>query len=355
MATTGREQRGQATQAPVPQYNRSASASHTLGLSFGLFSRSNPILEPASAIALFCNILNLGEKAVGCVKAFKRLYDSPKGLHSQDDKLQQCLADVRLVCDGLTSDASQLTANGADHQSKDAIYRVVGRMQDSLRKLEVTIKTLVKHGDIEEHHSMLKNDRRSLSFILAANTHRQLLTLIKQADMLRGDQDDIKELLRSVSNQTEPVSNSMNTLEIQSVFAKASEGSKLPQQRLYVQRILTRLNYSDLAHEQLQAPSYFREARRGEVSSYEIHSRPLRHENAIEALKVWANEKHLVVAKFFFWKPGDWRQNSIRGLVRGLLADVISQKPELAEALFTVASLSWDTSSPLSNGDVEVS
>ncbi|KAI0016039.1 hypothetical protein F4780DRAFT_714828 [Xylariomycetidae sp. FL0641] len=51
-------------------------------------------------------------------------------------------------------------------------------------------------------------------------------------------------------------------------------------------------------------------------------------------LAEWAEGKRLVFAKFFFWKAGTWRQNTLRGLVRGLLYDILEQSPDLGPILF---------------------
>jgi hypothetical protein len=51
-------------------------------------------------------------------------------------------------------------------------------------------------------------------------------------------------------------------------------------------------------------------------------------------LETWAAGKQLVIARFFFWKPGTEMENSINGLVRTLLYDVLKQCPELLSLVF---------------------
>jgi hypothetical protein len=59
-------------------------------------------------------------------------------------------------------------------------------------------------------------------------------------------------------------------------------------------------------------------------------------------LKLWAGNDALVLAKFFFWKPGSSLQKSLKGLVRGLLYCLLSESPDLIPTAFPVQ---WDMSS----------
>jgi len=54
----------------------------------------------------------------------------------------------------------------------------------------------------------------------------------------------------------------------------------------------------------------------------------------IAALKEWAGTSQLVVSSFFFWNAGTSLQKSQAGLLRSLLLDVLSKKPELVLVLF---------------------
>ena len=69
----------------------------------------------------------------------------------------------------------------------------------------------------------------------------------------------------------------------------------------------------------------------------------------IDLLKTWAGTKQLVVAKFFFWMPGTTMENSIDGLIRTILYDVLQKCPELISIVFPeqwkeVQYLPWQTS-----------
>jgi hypothetical protein len=46
-------------------------------------------------------------------------------------------------------------------------------------------------------------------------------------------------------------------------------------------------------------------------------------------LKKWTESKRLIFAKFFFWRPGNRLQNSIKGLYRSILDEILAQCPDL--------------------------
>ncbi|KAL4882066.1 hypothetical protein BJY04DRAFT_217758 [Aspergillus karnatakaensis] len=64
------------------------------------------------------------------------------------------------------------------------------------------------------------------------------------------------------------------------------------------------------------------------------------HEQTRQYLEEWAKPKAMILGKFFFWKPGNTFQKTLKGLVRGLLYSIISQAPELIPVIFPKQ---WDT------------
>ncbi|KAI9044717.1 GFA family protein [Aspergillus affinis] len=58
------------------------------------------------------------------------------------------------------------------------------------------------------------------------------------------------------------------------------------------------------------------------------------HEETEKYLKKWPGTKTLLIATFFFWKPGRTLQKSLRGLVRGIIHSILSQSAELIPLLF---------------------
>ncbi|KAI1328220.1 hypothetical protein F5Y16DRAFT_398627 [Xylariaceae sp. FL0255] len=59
-----------------------------------------------------------------------------------------------------------------------------------------------------------------------------------------------------------------------------------------------------------------------------------KHPSTRKHLTYWADGKELVMAKFFFWKPGTDLQRTIKGLIRGLLYSFLSSCPGLIPVAF---------------------
>jgi hypothetical protein len=65
-----------------------------------------------------------------------------------------------------------------------------------------------------------------------------------------------------------------------------------------------------------------------------------------EVLKQWAGDRTLVMAQFFFWKPGSKMQKSMDGLLRALLYETLKSSPALAPTILpeqwnAISSTPW--------------
>lgn len=56
-----------------------------------------------------------------------------------------------------------------------------------------------------------------------------------------------------------------------------------------------------------------------------------------ELLREWAGDKRLLFARFYFWSGGDQMQNSLEGLQRSILFEVLLQRPDLVREVFSEA------------------
>lgn len=54
------------------------------------------------------------------------------------------------------------------------------------------------------------------------------------------------------------------------------------------------------------------------------------HEKTVRYLSMWAGDKKLVIAKFFFWNAGTGLQKSQEGFLRSILYEIIKSCPEVA-------------------------
>lgn len=71
-------------------------------------------------------------------------------------------------------------------------------------------------------------------------------------------------------------------------------------------------------------------------------------ERTHEFLREWAGGKRLLFARFYFWAGGDQMQNSLEGLQRSILFEILIKRPDLVSQVFceayqTVECSSWDS------------
>lgn len=63
----------------------------------------------------------------------------------------------------------------------------------------------------------------------------------------------------------------------------------------------------------------------------------LNHPRIQRELEHWAANNTLIVSRFFFWRSGDELQNSLTGLYRSILFEVLKECPELIPLVFPAA------------------
>lgn len=71
-------------------------------------------------------------------------------------------------------------------------------------------------------------------------------------------------------------------------------------------------------------------------------------EHTQDLLREWAGDRRLLFARFYFWAGGDHMQNSLEGLQRSILFEILIKRPELVEEVFqeaypTISRSSWDS------------
>jgi hypothetical protein len=66
------------------------------------------------------------------------------------------------------------------------------------------------------------------------------------------------------------------------------------------------------------------------------------HESLEGRLQEWAGDSQLYIAKFYFWNPGSKIQKSRVGLLRSLLHQILTKRPELSETIMRRRRLFFD-------------
>lgn len=65
-------------------------------------------MEPLSALSLFCNIMDICDRAMKVCKSFREIYKSARGRREQDEKLLEYLRELQEVRNGSKTAASKL-------------------------------------------------------------------------------------------------------------------------------------------------------------------------------------------------------------------------------------------------------
>ncbi|KAI0595319.1 hypothetical protein F4775DRAFT_377432 [Biscogniauxia sp. FL1348] len=342
-------------------------------------------MDPFAAISFCCNVLDLVDRSIKVFNTCKRIYESPDGqdhesLHDATKHVEELIA----AWDTYRSKAGSAGQNNGDNAIADVLATMERtRIELQLildickakktRNLSATAAAFLRSWKnkeaLEKSRSRLVECQKQFNSLLIARISRQTDNIIGILDQFGNTQNDIRDTLQVVSRN----------LSIQNVeeVRGASENAK---QRIIAQQILQALQapserydmvkdaakdtYEWLFQDSNTTPIYDdtlvdgkSDSSRLEVSKrftrwlhygtgiFHVSGKPgsgksvlmkfiMEHKCTKEFLRKWAEGKRLVHSKFFFWKPGDWRQNSLRGLVRGILYDVLDNQPDLVSILF---------------------
>ena len=197
-------------------------------------------------------------------------------------------------------------------------------------------------------------DRLDTSSRLETLTIRELLEKIHQESEV--SQDDISLL----SQRTSDLAFSLTRLSLQ---CKQVSYDQSVLQRLHFERMGLRYHDVPEAHAQTfrwifedklpssDKPLEFTEWMRTESGIYWVMGKAgcgkstlikfiYRHKRTMRELGIWAGSKRLVCAEFFFWNAGSELEKSFKGLLRGLLFEVLRQCPSFIQQLWP--HLGWD-------------
>ncbi|KAI5924401.1 hypothetical protein F4810DRAFT_141770 [Camillea tinctor] len=341
-------------------------------------------MDPFAALSFSCNVIDLVDRSRKIFNACKRIYDSADG---QDDKDLHAIQHAEELIALWKDDRRNLTqTNQPDHDElisnvlSQTSY-VLGDLQLVLGKCKAkksrsiraaagaVLKSWKYKDDLEQHRAKLDACRRQLDSLLVSDVSQQVANITRILDQFGNTQSDIRNALQNVSHN-------FSTAKVK----EARDASIKAKQYILARRILealqppgerydtvknaadTTYNWLFEAHytsskdeypmsnevdnsSRLEARKRFTTWLQHGTGIFHISGKPgsgksvlmkfiTEHKRTKELLCEWAEGKRLVCSKFFFWKPGDWRQNSLRGLIRGILYDVLDNQPDLVSVLF---------------------
>lgn len=97
-------------------------------------------MDPISALAFSCNIIDLLERAGKTCLLFKEIYDSSEGQTKRNEQLNRAIGDMQAVIDDLSrTEGNVPTGRNANGRADQSLHDVATRCQDLAQSLESTI------------------------------------------------------------------------------------------------------------------------------------------------------------------------------------------------------------------------
>lgn len=142
-------------------------------------------MEPISALALTCNILDLIERGYKCAAAIKEIRDSEDGLKSKHEILLGETDALSAVADELKNAQQQISQSPVDARMSEvatkclsictAIEAVIGKCRPTKEKSLVSaagasFRTLLHKSNIEKLQTQLESGQKMLNSLAANKT-----------------------------------------------------------------------------------------------------------------------------------------------------------------------------------------
>ncbi|KAI3322456.1 hypothetical protein HD806DRAFT_523297 [Xylariaceae sp. AK1471] len=346
-------------------------------------------MDPVAIIALFCNVLDLGDRAIKTLRKAKEAHDSVTGLAKEHESLAGFTTELESICNDIQSSYGQLkglqgTQMGAHVQSitvncHELSVKVVSlldrcrvKRQKSMKEsIKATIRGLWTAGELEGLRNELEHSQTLLNTALAASTRSALDQVLSSLGRINGNNALIELQLQEVRSDLQ------SSKYLQSRLLQSLELSKLARKQQRLSMIYQGLGaksswrdvnprYNDVHEAHIATFEWiFEESpgccpkitelephlkttfvdwlRRGE-GIFHVAGKPgsgkstlmkfiFKHKNTRSLLEEWSDGLSLILLPFFFWKA-DHSQSSLRALKRCLLWNAIRQVPDLAKILF---------------------
>ncbi|KAL1874526.1 hypothetical protein Daus18300_003545 [Diaporthe australafricana] len=351
-------------------------------------------MEALAAIGLARNVAQFVEYAIQFTKIAHQLASSGGGIIREHEGITSITNSMTEAMKEINQNNADATLNSLASQCLLVAGNVQGIVDDLskkpddslLRSLHKAGKTIYKQKELRELSELLSSMQAQVSQHLLILIRAQQLPIGKTLDTLVSSTDDYRQhitstldstviFLKEVSQKLDssnsnsgPGSTSLSDLTTRlpsSGLSSAAQDYVAPYV-LEVEELISR------KRELILRKLYYEQLRDREFAITEAHTKTfqwvfganttfrfrewLREKNGIywitgkagsgkstlmkfiteqyathTALREWAGEDSLVVAKHFFWSPGTTIQKSQEGLFRALLYQVLSQRPEMIE------------------------
>ncbi|KAH9909925.1 hypothetical protein F4778DRAFT_25090 [Xylariomycetidae sp. FL2044] len=353
------------------------------------------IMDPFAAIVVLCNLMDLTARSVKTFQLFRRIYNT--AINHDQAEIQEFVHTMEEISRKLKTHTAQLAGAG-NTSDDDATRGLLARIDDICRTLQQIIDTCKprkaksfratfttmyrsykNRDDMHKFGEQLEQCQRRIGTIIAANTSMHLTAVMGSLDAVGRSQDDVHKTLVAIKDGIH--SSSSDTSKLLEHMMSSQEISHTALNRIHAHRIRQALgepgnryeevpdaaaqtyrwlleNSADGAKDDRWTDDELRNSARLKFTRWltsgsgifhisgkagagksSIMKLITRHKATSALLSQWSGSKKLVISKFFFWRNGTWQQNTMRGLFRGLLYDILGYAPDLAPILFpSVAS-----------------
>ncbi|KFA48242.1 hypothetical protein S40293_07367 [Stachybotrys chartarum IBT 40293] len=350
-------------------------------------------MEPISALALACNILDLIDRAFKYAAIIKQIRDSETGLREKHEKLMSDTEGLSAIADELRHVQHEVSQAPVDARMREvamqcnsicaAIQTIVEkcrrkRERSLLSAAGASIRIMLHKSDIEELQAQLESGQKMLMSLVSiktladmskakkelANVGRQIFEQTRQS---KHYSSLVLEKLGTLDDYFRDISESMVTLQqlkdLLNAATEASDAIKIAQLlgSLYFPTMNERFRAvndsapctfgwifeepQSLIKHQPGLQISFTDWLESGSGIFHIEGKPgsgkstlmkylCEHDMTLELLRTWAEGRTLIFSQFFFWRLGTPEERSLGGLIRGLLSGVILQYPPFAKLLF---------------------
>ncbi|KAI0535290.1 hypothetical protein GGR58DRAFT_504417 [Xylaria digitata] len=341
-------------------------------------------MDPLSALSVACNIIDLVDKGIKAAATVVEIYKSVDGISKNNEIINREVGSLKDIVADLQNCQSQASYNTADQNIREIsttltskcaeLQSVVDECKSSQKRgwLSATnaySKILRKRGKIEQLQSDIVSSQNQLSLRVAASTRTVVISTLKRLEAVSQTSCEIQSTVDkadtllsasySVVSSVRPPGNDAAACleEVRQVVAdrvilqlldfptlKSRFEDVATEEEGTFKWIFTQLGA--VLEKEPELSTTFPDWLESGDGIFHICGKPgsgkstlmkyiCRNPATARLLAKWSKNNELLVAKFFFWRVGVVQeQKSMRGLIRGLLHQILSKVPKLSREIF---------------------
>ncbi|SPO07018.1 uncharacterized protein DNG_09712 [Cephalotrichum gorgonifer] len=369
-------------------------------------------MDPFAALSTAAALAQFVELGARLISKAHDIYSSAAGMAEEDEQLGFIVDRLSSLSKsaiskepyGMQTDAAKSLAVVADKCQQlsakllEILERTKAKDPNSRRQSAVAaLKSMWSEKEKKELKEQADDCRNllhvQLTLVMGSETVDRLRKL---AETGQSNAEDLNSLRKHVAIIQDGVTVSSLSSEVETQIESLFKLSRQALNSITSHRILNCLSFSDMhgrynnvpgahsstfewifdnavqrRHEKaLEGRTLFREWLESGDDVFHISAKPgagkstlmkflIRHPSTRDLLETWAAGRKLVIAKFFFWKPGKQTEHSIPSMLRTLLYDSLEQCPALFTSVLPsqwcrVDSLPWQAPVELQFSDEEI-